>query len=167
VWERRARDEGKTAARRQGQPRGSKLDEKADFLLDLVAVRPLITLREMQQRLYDERGLSAGIGTLWRFIAARAITFKQIPARFRTGPAGHRRSPRSLFDRQLDFHPDRPVFIDEPGASTKMARLRVVPHLASTCAGVPHGHWKTTTFVAGLRLTGLTAPVPLDGPVTA
>ena len=29
-------------------------------------------------------------------------------------------------------------------------------------AGVPHGHWKTTTFVAGLRLTGLVAP---DGPI--
>src|SRR5215217_6219307 len=32
-------------------------------------------------------------------------------------------------------------------------------------AGVPHGHWKTTTFVAGLRLTGLVAPFVLDGPI--
>jgi len=32
-------------------------------------------------------------------------------------------------------------------------------------AGVPHGHWKTTTFVAGLRRTGLTAPFVLDGPI--
>ena len=32
-------------------------------------------------------------------------------------------------------------------------------------ASVPHGHWKTTTFVAGLRLTGLTAPMVLDGPI--
>ena len=31
--------------------------------------------------------------------------------------------------------------------------------------GVPRGHWKTTTFVAGLRLTGLTAPFVLDGPM--
>jgi len=30
---------------------------------------------------------------------------------------------------------------------------------------VPHGHWKTTTFVAGLRLTGLVAPFVLDGPI--
>ena len=37
---------------------------------------------------------------------------------------------------------------------------------ASACgAGVPHGHWKTTTFVAGLRLTGLVAPFVLDGPI--
>jgi transposase len=30
---------------------------------------------------------------------------------------------------------------------------------------VPHSHWKTTTFVAGLRLTGLVAPFVLDGPI--
>ena len=31
--------------------------------------------------------------------------------------------------------------------------------------GVPHGHWKTTTFVAGLTLRGLVAPFVLDGPI--
>lgn len=31
--------------------------------------------------------------------------------------------------------------------------------------GVPHGHWKTTTFVAGLRRTGMVAPMVLDGPI--
>ena len=32
-------------------------------------------------------------------------------------------------------------------------------------AGVPHGHWKTTTFVAGLTLRGMIAPFVLDGPI--
>ena len=32
-------------------------------------------------------------------------------------------------------------------------------------AGIPHGHWKTTTFVAGLRLEGIAAPMVLDGPI--
>ncbi len=32
-------------------------------------------------------------------------------------------------------------------------------------AGVPHGHWKTTTFVAGLRVDGIAAPFVLDGPI--
>lgn len=31
--------------------------------------------------------------------------------------------------------------------------------------GLPHGHWRTTTFVAGLRLDGLDAPMPIDGPM--
>lgn len=32
-------------------------------------------------------------------------------------------------------------------------------------APIPHGHWKTTTFVGALRLTGMTAPMVLDGPM--
>lgn len=34
-------------------------------------------------------------------------------------------------------------------------------------AAIPHGHWKTTTFVAGLRVTGMTAPLVFDGPINA
>jgi len=39
--------------------------------------------------------------------------------------------------------------------------LRGTRYLAAT----PHGHWKTTTFVGGLRLGGMTAPMVLDGPM--
>lgn len=31
--------------------------------------------------------------------------------------------------------------------------------------GFPHGHRKTTTLVAGLRMTGMVAPMVLDGPI--
>ena len=31
---------------------------------------------------------------------------------------------------------------------------------------VPHDHWVTTTFVGGLRLSGMTAPLVIDGPMT-
>jgi transposase len=58
------------------------------------------------------------------------------------------------------------VFIDETWASTNMARRH------GRClrgerlrASVPHGHWKTTTFVAGLRNTGMVAPMVIDGPI--
>ena len=40
-----------------------------------------------------------------------------------------------------------------------------VPRGERLRASIPHGHWKTTTFVAGLRRTGLTAPMVLDGPI--
>ena len=50
--------------------------------------------------------------------------------------------------------------------NTKMARLRGRSPRGERCrASVPHGHWKTTTFTAGLRLNGLTAPLVLDGPM--
>jgi transposase len=32
-------------------------------------------------------------------------------------------------------------------------------------AAIPHGHWQTTTFVAGLRNSGMIAPMVLDGPI--
>ena len=45
-----------------------------------------------------------------------------------------------------------------------MARLRGRSRRGDRCrASVPHGHWKTTTFTAGLRLSGMTAPMVLDG----
>lgn len=56
------------------------------------------------------------------------------------------------------------VFIYETWTKTNIARTRgraprgqrLVPH-------VPHGHWKTNTFVGALRCTGLTAPLVIDG----
>ncbi len=47
-----------------------------------------------------------------------------------------------------------------------MARLRGrAPRGERLVGKVPHGHWKTTTFVAGLRANALTAPCVLDGPM--
>jgi transposase len=47
-----------------------------------------------------------------------------------------------------------------------MARLRGrAPKGDRLRAGVPHGHWRTTTFVAGLRLTGIDAPMLIDGAI--
>ena len=45
-----------------------------------------------------------------------------------------------------------------------MARLRGRAPRGERCrSGVPHGHWKTTTFTGALRLTGMTAPFVYDG----
>ncbi len=60
------------------------------------------------------------------------------------------------------------MFIDETGTSTKMARrYGRAPKGARCRASVPHGHWKTTTFVGALRLQGMTAPMVLDGAMHA
>jgi transposase len=69
-------------------------------------------------------------------------------------------------DAQPDLDPRRLVFVDETGASTKMARLYGRSARGMRCLGaIPHGHWKTTTFVGGLRLSGIAAPMVLDGPM--
>lgn len=71
------------------------------------------------------------------------------------------------FEAQPDLDPTHLVFIDETGASTKIARLRGRAKRGMRCRSpIPHGHWKTTTFTGALRLTGMTAPMVLDGPMT-
>jgi transposase len=58
------------------------------------------------------------------------------------------------------------VFLDETGVNTKMARLYGWAPVGERCRdSVPFGHWKTMTFIAGLRLSGMTAPWVLDGPM--
>lgn len=70
------------------------------------------------------------------------------------------------FEGQLDLDPTKLVFIDETGATTKMARRYGRAPRGERCrAAVPHGHWKTTTLTAGLRLNGIAAPMVIDGPM--
>jgi transposase len=60
----------------------------------------------------------------------------------------------------------RMVFIDETWAKTNMTRLRGWCRRGQRLIGkVPHGHWKTLTFVAALRHDGIIAPCVLDGPI--
>ena len=76
------------------------------------------------------------------------------------------REREAWFEGQLDLDPERLVFIDETWTSTKMARSHGrAPKGERLRASIPHGHWKTTTFVAGLRLCGMVAPMVLDGPI--
>jgi len=60
----------------------------------------------------------------------------------------------------------RLVFIDETAVNTKMARLYGRCLRGKRLIGrVPHGHWKTITFVGALRRWGMTAPFVTDGPM--
>ena len=59
------------------------------------------------------------------------------------------------------------VFLDETGASTNMAqRDGRAPREERCVASVPHGHWHTTTFVAGLRQDDISAPMVANGAMT-
>jgi transposase len=62
--------------------------------------------------------------------------------------------------------PSRLVFIDETWAKTNMTRTRGWHRRGKRLvAKVPHGHWKTLTFIAALRAGRITAPLVLDGPI--
>ncbi len=65
---------------------------------------------------------------------------------------------------QAELKASRLVFIDETAVTTKMTRLYGrAPVGARLVAKVPHGHWKTLTLVAALRVDGVTAPYVIDG----
>jgi len=65
---------------------------------------------------------------------------------------------------QPRLHAPRLVFIDETAVTTKMVRhYGRSPRGQRLIAKVPHGHWKTLTLIAALRIDGLTAPYVVDG----
>jgi len=68
--------------------------------------------------------------------------------------------------RQTGVDPKRLVFIDETWVKTNMEPLRGWgPRQERLTAHVPHGHWKTLTFVAALRHDRIDAPWVIDGPI--
>jgi len=67
---------------------------------------------------------------------------------------------------QSRLDPRRLVFIDETWAKTNMTRTHGrCPRGRRLVAKIPHGHWKTLTFLAALRCDRIDAPFVLDGPI--
>lgn len=78
-----------------------------------------------------------------------------------------RREWITLRQPRMRAEPHRLVFIDETSTTTKMTRLRGRAKRGDRLrAEAPFGHWKTQTFIAGLRCDELTAPWVIDGAMT-
>ena len=166
-WVKRLCVEGVRSARRQGRPRGSKLDPHREFLLSRLEDEPDLTIEKMQELLCEERGVRASLSTIWTFLDRADQTFKK-----KSVHASEQERPdvvqerEAWFEGQLDLDPNKLVFVDETWASTNMAPpYGWAPRGERLRAGIPLGHWKRTTFVAGLRLTGMTAPMVVDGSI--
>jgi transposase len=66
----------------------------------------------------------------------------------------------------MRLEPHRLVFLDETGTTTKMTRPRDRRQKGRRLLSkAPFGHWKTQTFIAGLRCSALTAPFVIDAPI--
>lgn len=70
--------------RRGGDFRSQRIEAHAGYILERIKRTPDVTLAELQE-LLRKRGLSVGIGTLWRFFDRRGISFKKNRARRRAG----------------------------------------------------------------------------------
>jgi len=152
-----------------GDRRSGRIEAHADYLLGLIRREPDITLAEIRDKLIANSHEAFSTSVLWRFFDRHGITFKKKTAHAEEQQrADVLTQRRKWFEGQLDLDPTKLVFIDETGATTNMARkwgrcrrgrrLRV---------GIPHGHYKTVTLVAGLRLSGLVAQKAFDRPMNA
>ena len=149
-----------------GDKRSHRIEGYREVILGAIEAKVEITLVELAELLRRERGAAFAPSTVWRFLDRHDITIKK------TAPASEQQRPdvarrrEAWFEAQPDLDPAHLVFIDETGATTKMARLRGRAKRGQRCrAPIPHGHWKTTTFTGALRLHGITAPMVLDGPM--
>ncbi len=62
--------------------------------------------------------------------------------------------------------PERLIFLDETWTKTNMTPLRGRSQRGERLLGrAPFGHWKTSTFLAGLRHDRIVAPLVLDGAI--
>jgi transposase len=122
---------------------------------------PGTTLEDLKRDL----NLDASITNIWYALRELGLSLKK-----KTLRAAERDRPDVVARRdawrviQTGIDPNRLVFFDETFGTTTMTRLYGWgPTDRRVVDVVPHGHWKTTTFAVGLRLTGLVAPMVADG----
>jgi transposase len=145
------------------QPRS--LAGELDWLMARLAAAPDVTLRGLVVEL-GERGVMTSYGSVWRIVRDQDLSFKKtLFASEQDRPDVARRRQRwKTYQGRLD--PSRLVFLDETWAKTNMTRTRGwAPRGQRLVAKVPHGHWRTLTFLAALRHDRIDAPLVLDGPI--
>jgi len=123
--------------------RSHRVEAWAQAIVSMLEERPDIALHELR-RTPASSGLDAGMAEQER---------PDIAARSRQAWSSQKLDCESL------------IFMDETWAKTSMARThgRSGQRLHM---GLSHGHRKTTMLVAGIKTTGLSAPMGLDGPLT-
>ncbi|WP_338834442.1 IS630 family transposase [Bradyrhizobium septentrionale] len=142
----------------------SPLNEHEQWLLDLVAAEPDLTLDDIRVRLGRVKRLKVGTTSIWRFFDRHEITFKKTLHAAEQDRPDVAAARAALKAEQPSLKAPRLVFIDETAVTTKMARhYGRSPRGERLVASVPHGHWKTLTFIAALRFRGMTAPYVIDG----
>ncbi|HJX21763.1 MAG TPA: IS630 family transposase [Steroidobacteraceae bacterium] len=142
----------------------SPLEKHRQWLLDLVAAEPDLTLDEIGARLGSNKKLKTATSSVWRFYERHGISFKKTLHAAEQDRPDVAAARAELKAEQPRLHAPRLVFIDETAVTTKMVRhYGRSPRGERLVAKVPHGHWKTLTLIAALRIDGLTAPYVVDG----
>lgn len=143
-WVREWRESGATRARPQGWGQALTVGRGLPgLILAAIEQQDDITLAELAEFLRVEHDAVFAPSTIWRFLDRHSMTFKK------TAHASEQDRPdvlarrRAWFKPQPDLDPERLVFIDDTGASTKMARLRGRAKRGMRCRSpIPQGTGK-------------------------
>ena len=143
----------------------SPLERHKQWLLELVAREPDLTLKEIRGRLRSERrSIKPASGRSGAFTTVTISPSKKTLRAAEQDRPDIAAGRAALKAQQPKLHAPRLVFIDETGVTTKMVRhYGRSPWGKRLVASVPHGHWKTLTLVAALRVDRMTAPYTIDG----
>jgi len=164
-WSQRKRQTGSAAARPMGGARRLVLSGERDWLLARIVEQPDLTLRALLAEL-AVRGVAVSYGAVWTFFASEGISFKKSLHTSEQDRANVARRRLHWKTHQGKLDPSRLVFIDETWAKTNMTRTRGrCARSERLIAKVPHGHWRTMTFLAALRADRIDAPCVIDGPI--
>ncbi|WP_425325931.1 IS630 family transposase [Neisseria shayeganii] len=159
MWVYRVRDrfekEGERSSRQQGGKRISRLAPVEGMIRDWIKADPDLTLVQMCERL-GEHGISIKPSALWHQLNKWRLSFKKTLHASEQEREDVQQARASWIQQQARLDARRLVFLDETWSSTCMTPLR---------GRAPHGHWKTSTFIAALRCDALTAPMVTDGPI--
>ena len=141
----------------------SPLEKHSRQILALISAQRDLTLDEIVSALHKRR-IPGSRSALSRFFARHGITVKK---KFAGGgaQASRRGACTPTLDSRAGFlDPAHLVFIDETAVTTNMLRLNGWnPRGERLVSDAPMGHWETVTFLAGLRKTGVVAPMLIKG----
>jgi transposase len=142
-----------------GQP--PALDTDAlQRLRHLVQQRPDATLDELARRL----GVACSRMAIWRALRKLGITRKKKTLHARERDSPRVRKLRRAFGQELaEVDPARLVFVDESGTNTAMTPPYGRAPRGERVAGAVPGPWESQTLIAGLRLSGVVAPLTFAG----
>src|SRR5271166_2862855 len=139
-----------------GDRRSGAIEAQRDWLLHTIEATPDLTLREICERL-SQRGTSSSTSSVARFFQRHRISCKKKTLHATERDRADVSAARAAWKAQQPrFDATRLVFLDETSTTTNLARTRGRAPVGERLVGaVPQAHWKTTTFVAALRLDGM------------
>ncbi|MGH9422488.1 MAG: IS630 family transposase [Thermoanaerobaculia bacterium] len=165
----RQRLTGQRTTKPRGGQRRAILAGREEVLRARVEEVPDATLAELRGWLLDVHGIKICVGALWNALRRMELSFKKKRAYAAEQERPDVRQEREAWlAAQPALDATKLVFLDETWLSTNMARRSGrCPKGQRLKAAIPYGHWKTTTFLAGLCHDGWIAPLVLDGPIDA